>query len=243
MKRVPIADLYPELVAEIPEERREAARAQLTAPLGRIPSGAWIPPADDAAGIGMLIVEGLSMRNVVLGDTIAAEIVGRGDILRPAQHDGTSAPVPFDVEWNVIQPTAFAVLDRSFAAALAPWPEAVEAIVAAAVSRSQGLAVHLAVCHLRRVHTRILVMMWHMADRWGKVGTEGVHVPLKMSHRAIGHLIGAQRPSVTTALRQLSSDGLVTRGADGTWMLHGDPPNTLEHLRDAAAADTGLGAG
>jgi CRP/FNR family transcriptional regulator, cyclic AMP receptor protein len=112
----------------------------------------------------------------------------------------------------------------------------VEAIVGAAVRRSQSLALHLAVCHMRRVHTRLLVFMWHMADRWGKVGTEGVHVPLKLSHRALGHLVGAQRPSVTTALRQLAAEGLVSRAADGTWLLHGDPPQTLEQLRDAAAA-------
>jgi CRP/FNR family cyclic AMP-dependent transcriptional regulator len=173
------------------------------------------------------------MRDVVLGETVATEIVGRGDILRPTQHEGSGAPVPFDVEWRVIQPTTLAHLDRAFGVALARWPEAVEAIVAAAVRRSQSLAVHLAVCHLRRVHTRILVMMWHMADRWGKVGTEGVHVPLKLSHRVLGHLVGAQRPSVTTALRQLDAEGRVTRRSDGTWMLHGDPPETLERLRAA----------
>jgi Crp-like helix-turn-helix domain len=79
------------------------------------------------------------------------------------------------------------------------------------------------------------VAMWHMADRWGKVGTEGVHVPLKMSHRALGQLVGAQRPSVTTALRQLASEGRLSRSADGTWMLHGDPPETFEHVHEAAA--------
>jgi CRP/FNR family cyclic AMP-dependent transcriptional regulator len=233
MARVPIADLHPELVAGVPDGRRELARERLVAPVERFGVGPWTPPVRDGGGIGVLIVDGLLMRDVVLGDTVATEIVGRGDILRPVEHDGTAAPVPFDVEWRVMQPTTLARLDRAFAAELAQWPEVVEAVVAAAVRRSQSLALHLAVCHLRRVHTRLLVFMWHMADRWGKVGTEGVHVPLKLSHRALGHLVGAQRPSVTTALRQLTAEGLVSRAADGTWLLHGDPPATLAHLRDA----------
>ena len=233
MARVPIADLYPELVAEMPEQRREAARKELVAHVENLSTGPWTPGRERTGGVGILIVDGLLTRDVVLGETVATEIVGRGDVLRPAQHEGSGAPVPFDVEWRAIQPTTIAHLDRPFAAALARWPEAVEAIVAAAVRRSQSLALHLAVCHLRRVHTRVLVMMWHMADRWGKVGTEGVHVPLKLSHRALGHIVGAQRPSVTTALRRLAAEGRVSRRADGTWMLHGDPPETLARLRAA----------
>jgi CRP/FNR family transcriptional regulator, cyclic AMP receptor protein len=234
MARTPIADVHPELVAGVPAERRQLAHERLLAPLEPLRPGPWTPAIRDRGGIGVLIVDGLLMRDVVLGDTVATEIVGRGDILRPAEHDGTAAPVPFDVEWRVLQPTTLAWLDRAFAVELAQWPEVVEAVVGAAVRRSQSLALHLAVCHLRRVHTRLLVFMWHMADRWGKVGTEGVHVPLKLSHRALGHLIGAQRPSVTTALRQLTAEGLVSRAADGTWLLHGDPPETLAQLRDAA---------
>ena len=220
------------------DERRRLARERLLAPVERLPVGPWRPAVDDSAGIGLLIVEGLLMRDVVLGETVAAEIVGRGDILRPSAHDGAGAPVPFDVEWRVMQPTTLALLDRQFATALSQWPEAVEMVVSGAVRRSHSLAVQLAVGHLRRVHTRLLVLLWHMADRWGKVGPQGVHVPLGLSHRALGHLVGAQRPSVTTALRQLTSEGLVSRSADGTWMLHGDPPETLEELRAAVAGDT-----
>jgi CRP/FNR family transcriptional regulator, cyclic AMP receptor protein len=242
MARTPIADLHPDLVAGIPEGRRDLARERLVAPVEHLRPGPWTPGAGAGGGIGLLITDGLLMRDVVLAETVATEIVGRGDILRPSEHDGAGAPVPFDVEWRVMQPTTLAVLDRAFGAELAQWPEAVEAIVATAVRRSQSLALHLAVCHLRRVHTRLLVFLWHMADRWGRVGTEGVHVPLKLSHRALGHLVGAQRPSVTTALRQLTAEGLVSRAPDGTWMLHGNPPETLEQLRAAAggpAARTG----
>jgi hypothetical protein len=191
--------------------------------------------------MGVLVVDGLMTRDVVLGSTVATELVGHGDILRPADYDGVGAPVPFDVEWRVLQPTQIALLDREFAGVICHWPEAVEVILQGAVRRAQTLGLHLAVCHLRRVQTRLLVLMWHMADRWGKVTPEGVSVPVKLTHQLLGRLVGAQRPSVTTALKQLLEDGLLSRSADGTWMLHGEPPDTLERMRSSIDARCGEG--
>jgi hypothetical protein len=96
------------------------------------------------------------------------------------------------------------------------------------------MALHLAVCHLRRVDTRLLVLLWHLADRWGTVQREGVHVPMRLTHQMLGRLVGAQRPSVTTALKQLSDSGRVIRLEDGTWLLQGRPPDTLERISDRA---------
>ena len=64
--RVPIADLHPELVARVPEEQRALARERLLAPLQRLPPGAWKPRVENGAGIGLLIVDGLLMRHVLL---------------------------------------------------------------------------------------------------------------------------------------------------------------------------------
>jgi CRP-like cAMP-binding protein len=185
----------------------------------------------------VLIVDGLLTRGVVLGQTVATELVGRGDILRPGDHDGAAAPVPFDVDWRVLEPTRIALLDRDAAAALARWPEVMEVIVANAVRRSHSLALHLAICHLRRIDSRLLVLFWHLADRWGKVMAGGISVPLKLTHQSLGRLVGAQRPSVTSALKLLTAEGRVERADDGKWILHGDPPDVLERLRADAAPD------
>ena len=105
-----------------------------------------------------------------------------------------------------------------------------------AVSRAQSLAIALAVSHLRHVDARLHVLMWYLADRWGKVRPDGINVPLKLTHQALGRLVGAQRPSVTTALKQLAESGLLTRAGDGTWLLHGDPPETLQRMREQGDA-------
>ncbi|MGZ6696318.1 MAG: helix-turn-helix domain-containing protein, partial [Solirubrobacteraceae bacterium] len=51
---------------------------------------------------------------------------------------------------------------------------------------------------------------------------EGVRLPLALPHRTLATLVGARRPSVTTALSGLARDGLVERTPEG-WLLHGDP--------------------
>jgi CRP/FNR family transcriptional regulator, cyclic AMP receptor protein len=239
-RNVLVADAFPELVEQLDDEQARLARRHARAPLVTLRPGIWKPRRDlqrEPGHLGLLIIEGLLTRDVALGETFASELVGHGDILRPADHDGEDAPVPFDVMWRVLEPTRIAVLDREFASVICHWPEAVEVVLRSAVRRAQTLAFTLAVSHTRRVDTRLHVLMWYLADRWGKVRADGVHVPLRLTHQTLGRLVGAQRPSVTSSLKQLATDGLLTRESDGTWLLHGDPPHTLERLRGTARGD------
>lgn len=224
---------FPELERALAPEERPVARHRAVAEVEVLAPGAWRPSAaaPEPGSLGVMVLGGLMMRDVVLGQTVATELVGRGDMLRPDTHDGAGAPVPFDVEWTVLEETRIALLDRRFAAAIGRWPELIEAVVTAAVRRAQSLAFNLAVCHLRRVDSRLLALMWHLADRYGRVGPEGVLVPLRLTHETLGRIVGARRPSVTTALRQLSAENCLSRRADGTWTLHGDPPDPLERIR------------
>jgi len=232
-------DAFPELVRELDPPRAELARRHALATLEQLPVGIWRPDQGSQAEpghLGLLVIDGLLTRDVMLGGTVATEIVGRGDVLRPADHDGEAAPVPFAVRWSVLEETRLAVLDRRFAAVIGQWPETVEVLMRAALHRTHSLALHLAVCHLRRVDSRLLVLLWHLADRWGHVERDGVHVPMRLTHETLGRLVGAQRPSVTTALRQLTDSGRLSRRTDGSWTLHGEPPGTLEQIRDDTQA-------
>ena len=219
-------------------EHERLARQYALATLEVLQPGLWQPRRElqpEPGHLGVLVLEGLLTRDVVLGETLATELVGRGDVLRPADHDGEDAPVPFDVVWHVLEPTRVAILDRDFARVVGHWPEVMEVLMHGAVKRAQSLAVNLAVSHLRRVDVRLLVMMWYLADRWGRVRPDGVHVPLRLTHQTLGRLVGAQRPSVTTSLKQLADEGRLTREDDSTWLLHGEPPDTLERLRAETA--------
>ena len=61
--------------------------------------------------------------------------------------------------------------------------------------RAHRLAVTQAISQLNRVDRRLLALFWHLAERWGRVARDGIAVPLALSHRLIGEVVGARRPT------------------------------------------------
>jgi CTP:molybdopterin cytidylyltransferase MocA len=59
---------------------------------------------------------------------------------------------------------------------------------------------------------------------------------LPLTHQVLGRLVGAQRPSVTTALSDLARRGVIERREDGAWILHGDPPGVAAQTQADVAA-------
>src|SRR3982751_5375113 len=152
------------------------------------------------------------------------ELRGWGRPRRRSQDGFTELLAPFAVSWRVIEPLMLAHLDVRFVARAARFPEMTGELVSRALDRSRLLARMLAVAQLPRVDTRLLIAMWHLSERWGTVRPEGRVLPGFLSHELLGWIVGARRPSVTTALGQLSQRGLVRRQSDGTWLLGEEPP-------------------
>jgi CRP-like cAMP-binding protein len=93
------------------------------------------------------------------------------------------------------------------------------------------MAVHQAILQLSPVETRLLILFWHLAERWGRVTPDGIAIRLALSHELLGHLVGSRRASVTTALAHVCESGRLHRRADGTWVLSGPPPGEHTTLR------------
>ena len=70
---------------------------------------------------------------------------------------------------------------------------------------------------------RVLALFWHLAERWGRMTGDGVVVPLALPHRIIAQLVGARRPTVSTAIVRLGERGALERRGNGAWVLHGEP--------------------
>lgn len=225
---ISLLDAVPELGDDLSAEEHEAARRALVAPTLELEPGRWRSEAiTQRPTMGLLVTEGLLTRTVDLMGRTTSELLGPGDVLRPWETEAPDAgPVRLEVTWCVLDRAMLAVLDRRVVATAGRWPEVVGALGRRAASRSHRLLLQLACSHLPRLDDRLLVLFWHLAERWGRVGTGGVLVPLRLTHRTLADLVGARRPSVTAALGDLSRRGLITRAGDG-WVLHGDPSEPL----------------
>jgi hypothetical protein len=130
------------------------------------------------------------------------------------------ALLPAEVGLVVSERARLAVLDERFIAAVRRWPVLLLTLHERLRVQQRRLAVHSAIGKLRRVEDRVLALLWHLAERWGRVGPNGVVVPLALTHETLGRLAGAERPTVTLALGELARSGAVTRRDDGSFVLH-----------------------
>src|SRR5581483_1889882 len=122
------------------------------------------------------------------------------------------------------------VLDRQFCLRVSPWPEITAAIGRRLLQRAHWLAFQVAVSALRRLDDRLLLTMWHFADRWGTVTPAGVKLDVRLPHDTLAAVTGARRPSVSVALKRLIENGQLERQARWVWVLHGPPPAALEPI-------------
>jgi CRP-like cAMP-binding protein len=174
-------------------------------------------------GFGLLVLRGLLSRRVGRGGRFGAELLGPGDLLRPWDDLSEQAAMPFSSDWRVIQPVRLAVLDSRFAGRAAPYPEIFAELVRRAVLRSRRLAATISIVHEPRIATRVHMILWTLAERWGKVRPDGVAVSLPLTHALLADMVAASRPAVTAGTSALASEGLLRRNRD-LWLLRGGPP-------------------
>lgn len=235
---IAIVDADPDLGERLDPRQREIARRDGLARERRLSPGEWDAGASlepDVDHHGFLIVDGLLSRSVEVIGRRCVELIGHGDVLRPWTWDEEGSHVQAEVGWTVLEPTRLATLDSGFVTRVAPWPTIGVELFSRGTRRAHHLAVALAIAHHQRVEDRLLLSLWHLAERWGKVRTDGLVVPLPLSHQRLADLVGAHRPSVTTAMGELARGGRITRDDDGAWVLHGPPPEQLRHHKHAAA--------
>jgi CRP/FNR family transcriptional regulator, cyclic AMP receptor protein len=225
--RASLLDLDPSLGELMPSDRRRAAAAALRVDLRHLRRGALDIGRFEAASpsnLGFLIVEGIVMREVLLGETISGELLGAGDLIRPWNLGGGGELLTTPIRWSVVsEDMRAAVLDRRLAVELAQHPEVNVALFDRLNARASRLAVTQAISQLQRVDVRLLALFGHLAERWGRITPDGVLVPLCLSHRMLGQLVGARRPTVSTAVSQLARSGDLERRPDGSWLVQPQP--------------------
>ena len=226
----------PDLAGGLEGERLRRAERDLIAPTVIAFEGPWEPEAHGEGargGIGLLLLEGLIVRRVGRVGRYGAELLGPGDLMRPWEHDGEDVTLPFGTSFQVMEQALLAQLDLRFAARAAPYPEVTSAFIGRAMQRSRTLVVNMAIAHYPRIDRRLLMLMWHLADRWGRVTPDGIRIPLRLTHQLLADLVASRRPSVTSGLQQLTREGHISKLGDA-WLLHGEPPIELYEMERTA---------
>jgi CRP/FNR family cyclic AMP-dependent transcriptional regulator len=236
---IPLLEADAELGALLSAERREQAARALIVRVERLAPGTWDPAGgvNGSGHVGVLVLDGVLTREVVMAEHVSAELLGPGDVVDPWRRSGRAGLLRVETTWTVIEDATVAVLDRRFATEAARFPEITFALFDRLAQRAQRLATTQAISQLTRVDRRLTALFWHLAERWGRVSGDGVVVPLPLlTHGVLGRMIGARRPTVSTALSQLAERGDVLRREDGSWLLRGDPPRFNRYVRRPRAA-------
>ena len=229
---ISLVDADPDLGDLLSEGDLARARREAKTRVQRLTPGEWDAVAAQKPAEhhrGFLIVDGLLSRTVNVLGKHCVELVGHGDVMRPWSWDEDGSHVRAEIGWTVLEESRLAVLDHELVLRIVPWPQLGLELFNRGTRRAHHLAVALAIAHHQRVDHRLLLTLWHLAERWGRVTRDGIVVPLPLGHQRLADLVGAHRPSVTSALGELTRGGAISRRDDGVWVLHGAPPEELRH--------------
>lgn len=216
-RAIRLLEADPDLGTGLSRDQRTLAARRLVLPVSLVPAGSWSPPAlQHAAPLGILLIDGLICRRVTVRHRHGVELLGPGDLVRPAaDHD---ADPDMAISWSVCVPARTVVLGDAFLAAARPWTPILCELVARAERRATAMATVAAIARAPRLEWRLLSLLWFVAERWGYVRPDGVIIPLKLPQAILGDLVRADRSSVNRALRRLQARQAIAPHANG-WRL------------------------
>ena len=183
--RISLADAAPGLSAFLAADERFVLE-QISVPLvhvsnGSVPVGALL---ERRAAFGAIIVEGLVLNELAVGDEPALWILGPGDVI--AATDGLGPTVAARSGYRARASTRLALLAGDFLTAVRREPRVLIGLQAAVAEQLERVVTQLAICQMPRVADRVHAMLWLLADSFGRVSTAGTRVPLSLTHEMIG---------------------------------------------------------
>lgn len=231
-----LLDLDDELAGELDVRMRLAARQMTTARMldasaGECELAPWFDTV--GKGPGLLILDGLLATETRIADRTATELHGAGDLLLPTFHRPDEMLEQATL-FRALLGTRFAVLDSEFLERTRPWPQITRAIVRRAERRTDDLAMLRTISCQPRLEVRLVLLLWHLGARWGRVEPSGLRLSLPLTHRLLGQLVAAERPSISHALGRLSRAGLIS-GETSDMHLQGTLDEHLQTLDEASA--------
>jgi hypothetical protein len=220
---VRLLEVDPELGRDLAPDAFEAAASGLVARTLEIPRGRWDVEAawtETKAELGLLIVEGVLLSEVSVDPRTSLELLGPGDLVRPWPERRFPPQIDIRLRVTAPEPARVAVLDTLVITQAMRWPAVLGQVVDRAMGRTSSATLRLLIQQVVRIDERLLLALWGLAERFGKVTPEGVLVPVALNHTMLAGLVGAHRPSVSHALSGLTERGALERVDGGGWLLH-----------------------
>lgn len=181
-------------------------------------------------GPGLLVLEGVLACETRVAGRTASELIGAGDLLQARPPRGEDF-LHQGEEWRVLAAARVALLDDEFLVRSRPWPQVASALLRRAGRRYVELDALRAIVSHPRLEERLVLLLWHLAARWGRVEPAGIRLRLPLTHRLLGQIVAAERPSVSHALTRLAEAGLV-EGCTADLHLRGRLEEHLQVLDD-----------
>jgi CRP/FNR family cyclic AMP-dependent transcriptional regulator len=215
-------------LSELPPAAARVA-SQLLVSSSRLNRGRWDPagnPPVRESDCGYLILDGVLLSRVLVGPRCSAELLGPGDIFRTDDADTHGyATVASETRFRVLSPARIVVLERDLMAKIESLPGIASHFERRLTERARSLNVRLAIVQVPQLARRLHLLLWHLADRWGRRCPSGVVIPFRLSHEVLAECCSAQRTSVLAAIHELNEAGAVERNDEGFWLLHAGPPS------------------
>jgi CRP/FNR family cyclic AMP-dependent transcriptional regulator len=175
-------------------------------------------PVEDSHAVGARVLDGLLGQTVQIGTHETLQLIGPGALV-PLER----AVDPVPITRSRLCPTdktRLVLLGNAFLIAAHRWPSVVVCLHERMLEQSARLTKQLAICQLPRVQDRLVAMLRLLAESWGRVTPAGISLQLSLTHETLGGLIGARRPTVSLALKELAEQNSVIRHDKG-WLITG----------------------
>lgn len=236
---MPLLDALPTLADALSGEAREWAEEHLELPILELDSGIWHWQATpEPAGLAGIVTTGLLAHRVTVGVHVGNDLLGPCHVVCPWRTEERVSVVAQEHEWRALSRTRIALLDEAYLGALGDIPEIAPALTAVTVDYASMVACRMAILSQPHVADRLILLLWHMAERWGRVTSDGVRLELPgLTQALLSETIGSSRQSVNLALAQLRRLDLVETETGSSWLLAGSAEPAIDALvRDREAA-------
>jgi CRP/FNR family transcriptional regulator, cyclic AMP receptor protein len=217
---ISLAAVLSEIVALIPAGDHQLAHEILTVPLLRTDGELGEVLATTPSAFDFIIVEGFVLKQTEYAGRNSLELLGPGDALAPPLTPSRQLESRATSTYRTHGEALLAVIEEHFRAGARRWPQLSDVLHDRLARQAHRASMHLAILHMGRAEDRLVALFSALADRFGRVASDGIVIDIDLTHDVLGQLIGSRRPTVSLALDRLSAENVLTRLGDGRWRLN-----------------------